>query len=417
MLHDLFAVILVTSWILLGLVCIKVFFFVGFSTRHHRTLKRLHPKELSQNPLVSILVPSYNESKTLKNCINSLLKQSYDNTEIVIIDDGSTDDTLEIARALAKEHKKIRTFSKKNGGKSTALNMGISKAKGSIVVCIDADSMFVKNTVEQLVLSFHDPDVAAVGGNVKVANRHGLLGRQQALEYITGLTLHRRTFAHLGCMQVISGAIGAFRKDIVEAVGGYSSDTIVEDMDITIELVKRGYKVVYNPLAVAYTEAPQGLRNFMRQRYRWTFGGLEVLSKHRSIIGSRQNKWLGLLGMPYFLVFPWLDVLVSFLLMLTLVRVFVTGDYLGLLPIYAVMSAMQISLAIYALVVDKEDKKLGLLIALDSLYYYHLLTFTTLRAGFNFARKKKTSWNKLERYGKNIVHTKGEEAETPAVAA
>jgi len=404
MLQILLDSIIVFSWAMLGLLFLKIVFFVGISSRHHAHHRRRHPSELTSTPFVSIIVPSYNEGLTLENCVNSLAHQSYKEYEIIIVNDGSTDDTLSVARRLAQKYRPfIRIINKKNGGKASALNRGIARAKGEIVICIDADSIFKKNTVEQLILSFEDPEVTAVGGNVKVVNRGKALGRQQALEYITGLTLHRRTFAHLGCMQVISGAIGAFRRKAILDIGGYSSSTIVEDMDTTIELARRGYKVVYNPLAVAFTEAPENLRDFLKQRYRWTFGGFQVLSKHRNALWHRGNKRMGYIGLPYFLIFPWFDVAVSLLLVVTLARIVLTGSDLYLLLIYLGMCLLQASLIAYALIVDKEDKKLVLMTVTDTLLYYHLLSFTTLRAGINFLRKKKTSWNKLERYGKNIL--------------
>jgi poly-beta-1,6 N-acetyl-D-glucosamine synthase len=409
MLQGLFNFILVASYCLLGLIVLKTIFFVSFSWRHSHAHTTKHPKRLTSYPLVTVIVPSYNESVTVANCVESLLSQTYKNIEILVVDDGSSDNTLAIAVGIAKKYKpKVNVFTKKNGGKASALNAGIRQAKGEIVVCIDADSMFLKDTVEQLVLSFQgDSDVAAVGGNVKVANRRNLLAKQQALEYITGLTLHRRTFAQLGCMQVISGAIGAFRRDAMLKVGGYSRDTIVEDMDNTIELVKRGYKVVYNPKAIAYTEAPEDLKSFMKQRYRWTFGGFEVLSKHRKAIWRWNGNLLGFLGLPYFLLFPWLDVFVSFMLVASVARIIITGDMDGVLLFYMLFGLLQVILTTYALAVDREDKKLSLLILLDSLFYYHLLTFTTVRAGINFLRKKKATWNKLERYGRNTLADAG----------
>lgn len=402
--QELLSGVLLASWFLLGVMLVFVIFFVTFSSRYHSRHKHLHPRKLVHTPFISIIVPSYNESKTLANCIHSLVNQTYENYEIIIVNDGSTDTTRLIAGRLAKKHRPlIRVINKRNGGKASALNRGVARAKGDIIICIDADSMFLENTVEQLVLSFHNPDVAAVGGNVKVANRKSFLSKQQSLEYITGLTLQRKAFAQVGCMQVISGAIGAFRKEALLAIGGYSTSTIVEDMDLTIELGRRGYKVIYNPWAIAYTEAPESLDAFLKQRFRWTYGSFQVIAKHRDVLWARGTNRMGFIGMPYFLVVPWLQVLTSMVFITSLVGVMLTEGGDEFLTIILFTSALQTSLIAYALIMDKEEKKLIVRALVDCFVYYHLISFTTLRAGIHFMRKKQTGWNKLERYGKNVV--------------
>jgi poly-beta-1,6 N-acetyl-D-glucosamine synthase len=366
--------------------------------RNHARRRKGYP------PLVSIIIPAYNEELTLENCVNSLLRQTYHCCEVLIVDDGSTDSTLQVARRLADTHRNIWVYSmEKNGGKAAALNHGIARAHGSIIVNIDADSHFMVDTVEQLVLSFEDPTVIAVGGNVRVANRTQAFNKQQALEYITGLTLQRRAFAHLGCMQVISGAIGAFRRSKLLETGGYSRDTIVEDMDITIEFARRGFKIVYNPHAIAYTEAPESIRDFLKQRYRWTYGGFQVAAKHSDLLFRRNFNWLGTIGLPYFVIFPWIDVLVSCILVASLVRAAIEQDPLGLIVFFVLMCLLQTVLVFYALTVDKEDKRLMLFAMVDNFFYTHLISYTTIRAGINYLLRKKTTWNKLQRRGKNIL--------------
>ncbi|HTE57276.1 MAG TPA: glycosyltransferase family 2 protein [Verrucomicrobiae bacterium] len=407
------------SWVILVFVIAKILFFTTLSMKHHTRHKRLHPRALSYTPFVSVIVPSYNEGMTLNNCIESLVAQTYPNFEIVIVNDGSTDDTLQVARRIARQYKPlIRIVTKENGGKATALNRGIARSRGDIIVCIDADSIFLPNTVEQLVLSFHDKDVAAVGGNVKVANNKKLLSRQQSLEYITGLTIQRKAFAHLGCMQVISGAIGAFRREAILGIGGYSTTTIVEDMDTTIELARHHYKVVYNPSAIAYTEAPETLDAFLKQRHRWIYGSFQVLSKHRSTLWKRNTNFMGFIGMPYFLLSPWLDMGITILFVLSLFRAIVTNDLLGFLGMVVVMFSLQVSLIMYALVADKENKKLIALAVIDSFIYYHLISYATLRAGIEYLRGNNATWNKLERYGKNVLPQETQPQQlTPATSA
>lgn len=402
--YDLYLSAIVVSALFLFVALIKVTAFLGLSLRHHQSHRRLHPKVFTDGlPFVSVIIPSYNEDLTLENCVNGLLNQAYGNYEILIVNDGSTDDTWQVARRLAEVHPQIRAFSKPNGGKASALNYGIQRAHGTIVVCIDADSIFIKDTLYQLALSFEDPEVMAVGGNVRVANRKRLLNKHQALEYITGLTLQRRAFAHLGCMQVISGAIGAFRRSKLLEIGGYSSDTIVEDMDITVELARRGSKVIYNPLAIAYTEAPESLRDFLKQRYRWTYGGFQVIEKHRDILFRRHFNKLGTIGLPYFAIFPWMDVAVSSMLFLAIGRAIATRDGVGAVSFFLALTMLQASLVIYALSIDKESKRLALLSGIDNLFYNQLISYVTVWAGINFALKRKVSWNKLKRYGKNTA--------------
>jgi cellulose synthase/poly-beta-1,6-N-acetylglucosamine synthase-like glycosyltransferase len=202
-------------------------------------------------------------------------------------------------------------------------------------------------------------------------------------------------------MQVISGAVGAFRKDVLLKIGGYSKDTIVEDMDVTIELAKRGHKVIYNPHAIAYTEAPESVRDFLKQRYRWTYGGFQVIAKHRDELFRRHR--LGTIGLPYFAIFPWFDVVVSCILLSAIARAVLLRDPLGLVLFYLVMCGLQMVLTLFALIVDKEDKRLVRLVALDSLFYTHLISYTTVRAGINYLLRRKTTWNKLQRQGKNVL--------------
>ncbi|KKS37389.1 MAG: hypothetical protein UU98_C0014G0011 [Parcubacteria group bacterium GW2011_GWD2_42_14] len=242
---------------------------------------------IETNEKVSIIVPAYNEEVVLENCISSLVRQSYSNLEIIIVDDGSKDKTLAIGEKLSTRYNKVTILSKANGGKAEALNFGIKNSSGSIVVCVDADSIFLSNTVENLVRSFSDPEVMAVAGNVRIANRSSVLGNKQAIEYVTGLTLQRQAFAALGCVQVISGALATFRRKALEAVNYYSTDTLVEDMDITIAMAEKGFKVIYNPYAIAYTEGPSTWKDLRTQRHRWVYGGFQVLTKYAYMLGSK----------------------------------------------------------------------------------------------------------------------------------
>jgi len=397
--------IVLFAYVMLGVLFLKVVFFIALSNKHYQSRNYIKNKRLyKKNPLVSVIVPCYNEGLTLQNCIKSLVTQSYKNIEIIVVDDGSTDNTLQVAKKLEDKYKlQLKAVTKQNGGKASALNYGINIARGEYVVCIDADSVFLKNTVKQLIKPFFLQNLVAVGGNVRVANRKKILNKHQAMEYISGLGIQRRAFAHLECMQVISGAIGAFRKDKLEEIGGYSTDTIVEDMDVTISLQKAGGKVDYNPHAIAYTEAPENINSFIKQRYRWTFGGFQVLRKHKDMLFNPRYGMLGLIGLPYFLIFTWIDVLISLLFIVSITKVLLLGNIFNFLVFYVCMVTLQGSLLLYALIRDKENLKLGLTASIDSLWYNHIISYTSVKAGIGYLLGFKVKWDKLERLGKNYI--------------
>ena len=239
-------------------------------------------------PLVTVVVPAYNEENALGKTIEALLRLSYVRKEIIIVDDGSTDGTLEVARGFASNNS-VSVVAKPNGGKWDALNAGINVAKGEFVVCIDADTLLDRDAIQHLMRHFADPGIGAVAGNVKVGNRGGLLTKLQALEYVVGINLHRRSEAHLRKVTVVPGPIGAFRISVLKEVGLFKGDTFAEDADITIRILKAGYKTAFEARAFAYTEAPTSMTSLAKQRYRWYRGSLQVLSKHKNMVFFRRN--------------------------------------------------------------------------------------------------------------------------------
>ncbi|PYS03230.1 MAG: glycosyl transferase, partial [Acidobacteria bacterium] len=209
-------------------------------------------------PLVSIIVPAYNEGKLIVSSVESLLKQDYPLMEIVIVDDGSSDDTYARAMVLAGQHgnQKIRVVHQENSGKANALNHGIQAAKGSLILCMDGDSLLEPQTVRMAVRHFADPAVGAVAGNVKVINRRNCLTRLQTLEYIEGISLVRTAHAFFRRVTIIPGPIGIFRKEVLEKLGGYRDDTYAEDCELTLRILMAGWKIQYEEKAIAWTEAP-----------------------------------------------------------------------------------------------------------------------------------------------------------------
>ncbi|WP_240778090.1 polysaccharide deacetylase family protein, partial [Nonomuraea basaltis] len=237
-------------------------------------------------PPVSVIVPAYNEAAGIEATVLSLVTTGYrGEIEVIVVDDGSTDDTA--ARAAALGLPGVRVISQRNGGKPSALNTGIAHAAHEILIMVDGDTVFEPGTIGHLVAPLSDPSVGAVSGNTKVGNRRGLLGRWQHIEYVIGFNLDRRAFDLLGCMPTVPGAIGAFRRAALDSVGGLSVDTLAEDTDLTMAICRKGWRVVYEEKALARTEAPTSLRQLWRQRYRWCYGTLQAMWKHRRAVAER----------------------------------------------------------------------------------------------------------------------------------
>jgi poly-beta-1,6 N-acetyl-D-glucosamine synthase len=282
--------------------------FGGAYLHKRRERHNLSPEVTHNRPLVTVIVPAYNEEQAIRKTIAAILDLSYDKKEIIIVDDGSTDGTYDAAKTYA-HHDFINIMTKPNGGKWDALNTGIKAAKGKFLVCIDADTHLDPNAIQHLIKHFKDPNIAAVAGNVKVGNRRGLLTKLQALEYVVGINLHRRSEASLQTVTVVPGPIGAFRASVLKEVGLFEGDTFAEDADITFRILKAGYKTAFEAQAIGYTEAPTSMTSLAKQRYRWYRGSLQVLSKHKDMAFNKQYGRTGTFVMPWRvfngIIYPW----------------------------------------------------------------------------------------------------------------
>ena len=264
------------------------------------------------NPRVAVLIPAYNEEKVITRTIRSVLNSDYANLHVIVIDDGSSDSTFEVARqAYAAEIAagRVQVLTKPNGGKAAALNYALDRLVEEVYVGIDADTVIAPDAISKLIPHFEDPLVGAVAGNAKVGNRVNLWTRWQALEYITSHNFERRALDLFNVVTVVPGAIGAWRTGPVKAAGGYPINTVAEDADLTMALLELGLKVVYEDRALAFTEAPIDAKGLMRQRFRWSFGTLQAIWKHRSAFV--RNKAMGLFALPNILIFQMLLPLVS----------------------------------------------------------------------------------------------------------
>ncbi len=291
--------------------------FVGALAIYDRIRQRNEVRPLERDfhrSRVAVLIPAYNEEKVIERTIRAALRSSYRNLRVIVIDDGSKDRTLEVARSSFPREEasgRLLILTKPNAGKAEALNFGLKRLDPDeeIFVGIDADTVIARDAISLMLPHFRNPKVGAIAGNAKVGNRVNLWTRWQALEYITSQNFERRALNTLGAVSVVPGAIGAWRVSAVREAGGYQTDTVAEDADLTMALLRRGYRVEYEDRALAYTEAPMNARGLMRQRFRWSFGILQAVFKHRKVFARKGA--LGLVALPNIVVFQILLPLVS----------------------------------------------------------------------------------------------------------
>ena len=367
---------------------------------------------LTAEPLVSVLIPAHNEEKVVLASIDRVLGSEYYNLEVIVIDDGSTDATSECVRARFKEHPSVTLLTVSNGGKASALNRGLVVARGGIVVALDADTQFEPTTISRLARWFHDESVGAVAGNAKVGNRINLITRWQALEYITAQNLERRALAAVGAITVVPGAVGAWRRTLLDKLSGFPVETLAEDQDLTIAVQRAGWRVLFDAEAVAWTEAPTTLKGLARQRFRWAFGTLQCLWKHRSAMLNPRNGALGLVAFPQVALFQILLSLLSpFVDLLFVWQLVWTGlDYLQhrdhFMPdnlirtsiFLALFTLVDIGAAMLALAFERsEDWRMLAWLPLQRFGYRQIMYYVVARSVLSALAGPLVSWGKLDR--------------------
>ncbi len=364
---------------------------------------------------IAVLVPAYNEKLTIRKTIGSILDSTVsDRLEVIVIDDGSTDGTFETARAAFGDDGRVRFLRKENGGKASALNHGIAFTDAEVMVAIDGDTVLLPDAIERLAAHFGDSSVGAVAGNVEVGNRAGLMTAFQALEYVTSQNLERRAFELFNAICVVPGAIGAWRRKAVVESGGYSRDTLAEDTDLTMAVTRRGWRVICEPRAHALTEAPETVRCFMKQRFRWMFGTLQAAFKHSGALLERPrgisfitipNVYLFQFG--FTLVSPVMDaVLAASLLHVALALAcgwpIPHGGDLKLIAAYWIaFQTVDIAAATAGVILDGQSGYLRLLplVVLQRFTYRQLLYVAAITALLAAAKGSAAGWGKLLRTG------------------
>ncbi|BBC35766.1 Chitin synthase [Streptomyces graminofaciens] len=346
---------------------------------------------------VTVIVPAYNEKECIANTLHSLARSTHP-IEIIVVDDGSTDGTKEIAEALG--YPNVRVIRQENAGKPAALNNGVRNASYDIVVMMDGDTVFEPDTVAKLVQPFADPSVGAVAGNAKVGNRNTMIGAWQHIEYVMGFNLDRRMYDLLRCMPTIPGAIGAFRRDAVLEVGGMSEDTLAEDTDITIAMHRAGWRVVYQEHARAWTEAPGSLKQLWSQRYRWSYGTMQALWKHRkSLTDKGPSGRFGRVGMPLVVIFQILTPVFAPLIDVFTVYAMIFVDFQASLLAWLAVLAVQLICAAYAFKLDKEKYRYLLMLPLQQLAYRQMMYLVLIHSCITALTGGRLRWQKLKRTG------------------
>lgn len=349
-------------------------------------------------PAVSVVIAAYNEAKVIAATVRSVLDTTYEGElELLVINDGSTDGTGAIVADLAARDPRIRLIDQPNGGKATALQRGFREAKHDFAVLLDADTQFRPDTIGQLVQPLRDERVGAVSGHAKVGNPTSLIARCQALEYICGFNLDRRAYARWNCITVAPGAISALRLEAVREVGGISHDTLAEDTDLTLALHRSGWRVDYMPNALAYTEAPETFATLAKQRFRWAFGTMQSLWKHRDMTLNPRFGALGLFSLPSIWFFQIFLVALTPLVDLGLLVSLLLGNGAAILPYVLAYLAVDCALAVVACLLEREPIWRAWVILPMRLIYRVLLSFVVWKSIARALQGVLVGWGKLER--------------------
>ncbi|HXI98160.1 MAG TPA: glycosyltransferase, partial [Gemmatimonadaceae bacterium] len=376
-------------------------------------------------PTISVVIAAFNEATVIARTIRAVLENNYAPLEIIVVDDGSADGTADEVRANFGDS--VTLLVQPNGGKASALNLGIAMATGEIIIALDADTLFARDTIEKLVRHFADPLVGAVAGNVKVGNRMNPLTHWQSIEYVTSQNLDRRAYAIINSVTVVPGAVGAWRREAILQAGGYSTDTMAEDMDLTWRIRRIGWRVETESNALGYTEAPDSIRALFKQRFRWAFGTLQALWKHRRALG--RYGYFGRVMLPtlwlFQVAFQVLSPLVDLQILWsigTVIRAWTRGRLVGdwqPLPtalaslyvigfMYAFFFVVELVGSLVAYKLDREDPRPLVWLFWQRFLYRQLMYAVVLKSLKTAVSGIRTGWGKLERKG--TVEVLGEEA-------
>ncbi|WP_426010923.1 glycosyltransferase [Caulobacter sp. DWR2-3-1b2] len=396
----------------------RLVFLAGLALVHRSTHQSPQNLDPETGPLVSVLIPCFNEGKVIAASVARILESEWKNLEVLVLDDGSSDATADEVRKAHGDNPRVTLLSFPNGGKARAVNRGLAVAKGEYVVALDADTLFPPKTIGRLVRWFQDPTIGAVAGNAIVGNRVNTVTRWQALEYVTAQNLERRALATLGAVTVVPGAVGAWRKSVLDDLGGYPSDTLAEDQDLTIACQRAGWKVAFDPAAQAFTEAPDTVAGLLKQRFRWSFGTLQCVWKHRAALFSPKTPALGFVALPQIWLFQILLAVAAPLVDLAVVWGLISGLYGAIahpvewspddtirgLLYWAVFILVDLSAGALGMALEKRAPWADLpYLPVQRFGYRQLMYYVVVKSVLTAARGGRVGWGKLERRGSATV--------------
>ncbi len=347
---------------------------------------------------ISVLIAAYNEGKVIAQTLQTLLASDYKGElEIIVVDDGSTDETAAEVERVAHVDLRVKLLQQENRGKARALQRALAVMRSGIAVFIDGDTQCQPDTLARLVEPFVDPHIGAVSGHAKVGNLRTFIARCQALEYTCGFNLDRRAYNRWNCITVVPGAISAIRKDAIDKAGGLSLQTLAEDTDLTLALHKHRQRIVYVPGAIAWTEAPETVRTLARQRFRWAYGTLQCLWKHRDMVFNWKYGALGWFSLPSVWFFQIILVAITPMVDLFLLASLPFGAWRALLPFVITFLAMDVILATLACILEREPILRAWRILPMRLIYRPMLSYCIWKAILRAIKGAWVSWGKLER--------------------
>ncbi|MFR9799479.1 bifunctional polysaccharide deacetylase/glycosyltransferase family 2 protein [Streptomyces sp. MS06] len=391
-------------WLVVLLAVVGTLVFLRFalmlvlSALHvRRTRKRGFTWGEAVTEPVTVVVPAYNEQECISNTLLSLARSDHP-IEVIVVDDGSSDNTAALVEEL--DLPMVRLIRQPNSGKPAALNTGVAAASYDLVVMMDGDTVFEPSTVRELVQPFADPRVGAVAGNAKVGNRDTLIGAWQHIEYVMGFNLDRRMYDVLGCMPTIPGAVGGFRRSALDQVGGMSDDTLAEDTDVTMALHRGGWRIVYAEKARAWTEAPGSLRQLWSQRYRWSYGTMQAMWKHRHAVLERGTAGrFGRVGLPFVAVFMVLTPLLAPAIDVAMLYGVLFVDPYSTLAAWFGVLGLQAVFAAWSFHLDGEKYWHLITLPVQQVVYRVLMYMVLLQSWITALTGGQLRWQKLRRTG------------------